>query len=104
MISVHNKQSVSLREWEDERGRPAARAAHIDKRELKMKEALREEKPAVLKERQAKKRGRRRWWEGRVGVAWSRGGEPGQPRPGKLAGINRLGGRVGVSQSVTTRA
>lgn len=55
MISVHNKQSVSLREWEDERGRPAARAVHIDKRELKMKEALREEKPAVLKERQAKK-------------------------------------------------
>lgn len=55
MISVHNKQSVSLREWEDERGRPAARAAHIDKRELKMKEALREEKPAVLRERQAKR-------------------------------------------------
>lgn len=55
MVSVCNKQSVSLREWEDKRRRQTARAADINrlrerekkKKRAETKEALRQEKRAV---------------------------------------------------------
>lgn len=93
MVSVCNKQSVSLREWEDKRRRQTARAADIN-RLRERKKSLNEGstptgKTCGVKWKEAE--GGRRWWGGDGGFAWSRGCAPGQPLPSKLAEINRLG-------------